>query len=74
VVRVEHVFRQLVREHRVEKFPRPPLALHDQVDRQRLQFGGEFRVFAEENIGKLRVFDTSQCGECAPNELWRVVR
>ncbi len=38
VIRVEHAFGQLVREHGIEKFPRPALALHDQINRQRLQF------------------------------------
>ena len=69
VIRVEHAFGQLVREHRVEKLPRPRLALHDQIDRQRLQFGRELRVFGEDHVGELRVFDAAQRGEDAPCEI-----
>ena len=71
VVGVEHAFGQLVREHGVEKFPRPRLALHEQIDRQRLQFGREFRVLREDDIGELRVFDAAQRGEDAAREIGR---
>ncbi len=65
VIGVEHALGKLVGEHRVEKFPRPRLALHDQIDRQRLQFGRELRVFGENDIGELRVVDAAQRGENA---------
>ncbi len=74
MIRIEHAFGQLVREHGIEKFARPRLALHDQINRQRLQFGREFRVFAEKNVRKFRIFNASQGEEDTPNELRRAGR
>ena len=38
VVGVEHGFGKFFLQHRVEEFSRPRLALHDQINRQRLNF------------------------------------
>src|SRR5205823_12002859 len=71
MIRIEHAFGQFVREHGIEKFSRPWLALHDQINRQRLQFGREFRVFAEKNVRKFWIFYAPQGGEDTPIELRR---
>src|SRR5258706_6500138 len=36
VIRIEDAFGQLVGEHGIEKRPRPLLALHDEINRERL--------------------------------------
>src|SRR2546426_8712771 len=72
VIRVERAFGELVCENSIEKLSRPRLALHDQINCERLQFGPEFGILAEKNIRKFWVFDASQGSEDALTEMARV--